>query len=364
MAADSVNFIDENDARSILFALLEKIADAARAHTDKHFDEVRAGNREEGNVGFAGNGPRQQSLAGAWRPNEQHALGNPAAKFLEFLRILQELNNFLEFFLGFIGSGDVLKRSLFLLRREQTRARLPKTKSLVSARLHLAHQEKAETDEKNQRSSVKKNENPIAAAHFFDLDGDALIAKLFGNIWRGFLENADMELTIAGASVFALEFVDIGSDVQRNFLDVSRFDLLHELAEARFILARLRAVGGHQLPEHHAQKDNRDPKEYGFCRGTRIHCTLTKIPKSLNLQNRSLALLGAFSWRHLCAGRNTRKVAASAVCGSQTVANPQLIRCDPEAKVIRLQGHATLLRLVQQHGEAQRTRPAFAHPAQ
>src|SRR6266852_5277485 len=45
MAADSVDFIDENNARRVLLALLEKVADAARAHTDKHLYEVRTGNR-------------------------------------------------------------------------------------------------------------------------------------------------------------------------------------------------------------------------------------------------------------------------------------------------------------------------------
>src|SRR5262249_16899863 len=47
MASDRVNFIDKDDARSILFALLEEIADAAGADADKHFDEVGAGDREE-----------------------------------------------------------------------------------------------------------------------------------------------------------------------------------------------------------------------------------------------------------------------------------------------------------------------------
>jgi hypothetical protein len=37
----SVNFVDENDARRVLLPLFEEVADAARADTDKHLNEVR-----------------------------------------------------------------------------------------------------------------------------------------------------------------------------------------------------------------------------------------------------------------------------------------------------------------------------------
>src|SRR5271167_2755912 len=110
MPADCVNFVNEDDARRVLLALLEEIADAARADADEHLDEVRTRDREEGNVGFAGNRARQQSLARARRPDEQHALRNASAEFLEFLRIFQEVYDFVELFLGFVDSGNVLER--------------------------------------------------------------------------------------------------------------------------------------------------------------------------------------------------------------------------------------------------------------
>ena len=40
MTANRVDFIYENDARSVLLALLEKIANAAGAHTDEHLNEI------------------------------------------------------------------------------------------------------------------------------------------------------------------------------------------------------------------------------------------------------------------------------------------------------------------------------------
>ena len=73
MPSDRVDFIDEDDARRVLFALLEQIAHAAGADADKHLDEVRTGNRKERNVRFAGDRPRQQRLAGSRRSDHQHA---------------------------------------------------------------------------------------------------------------------------------------------------------------------------------------------------------------------------------------------------------------------------------------------------
>src|SRR5260370_1210074 len=91
MAANRVNFVDEDDARRILLALFEKIAHAARADTHKHFHKVRAGNRKERHVRLAGNRPRQQRLARSRRSDQQHTLRDTPAKLLEFLGILQDL---------------------------------------------------------------------------------------------------------------------------------------------------------------------------------------------------------------------------------------------------------------------------------
>src|SRR5580704_2365164 len=122
MAADGVNFVDEDNAGSILLALFEKIANAAGAYADKHFYEVGTGNREKGDVSFAGDSACKQSLACSRRSDEQHALGNAAAQFLEFLRVFEELDNLLQLFLGFVGAGHIFKGGLFLLGGKQARA--------------------------------------------------------------------------------------------------------------------------------------------------------------------------------------------------------------------------------------------------
>src|SRR5215472_12382540 len=119
MTADRIDFIDEDDARRVLLALLEEVADAGRSYADEHLDEIGSANREEGHVRFAGNGAREQRLARSGRAHQQDALGNAPAEFLEFLRLLEELDNLLELFLRFIDAGDVFERDLILRTRRE-----------------------------------------------------------------------------------------------------------------------------------------------------------------------------------------------------------------------------------------------------
>ena len=67
MTADCVDFINENNAGRGFLTLLEHVANAARADTDEHFDEIGTADREKRNVRFTGDRAREQSFAGARR---------------------------------------------------------------------------------------------------------------------------------------------------------------------------------------------------------------------------------------------------------------------------------------------------------
>ena len=114
VAADRVNLVDEDDARRVLLALLEQVAHARRTDADEHLDEVRTADREERDVRFPRDRAGEQRLAGSRRAHQQNALGNAAAELLELLRLLEELDDFLELFLRLVNAGHVLERHLLL----------------------------------------------------------------------------------------------------------------------------------------------------------------------------------------------------------------------------------------------------------
>jgi hypothetical protein len=151
MATDRIDLVNEDDARGVFLALLEHVAHPAGADADKHLDEVRAGDREERNIGFARNGARQQRLAGARRANQQHAFRDLAAEPLKFLRVLQVLDNLLEFLLRLVDTGDILEGDATDLLGQQPRAALAETHGTTTATLHLSHEENPHADQQQHR---------------------------------------------------------------------------------------------------------------------------------------------------------------------------------------------------------------------
>ena len=147
MAADRVDFVDEDDAGRVLLALLEHVAHAAGADADEHLDEVGAGDGEEGHVGLAGDGARQQRLTGARRADQQAALRDLAAEALELLRVLQELDDLLELDFGLVDAGHVVEGHPADLSRSAAGPALAEAHGLAAAGLHLAHEEDPDADQ-------------------------------------------------------------------------------------------------------------------------------------------------------------------------------------------------------------------------
>ena len=108
--AQGVQLVDEDDAGRLGLGLLEHVADAGRADADEHLDEVGAGEAEEGHARLAGNRLGQQRLARARRPDQQHALGDPAAEDLVFFRRAEEFDHLAEFVDRLVDAGHVVER--------------------------------------------------------------------------------------------------------------------------------------------------------------------------------------------------------------------------------------------------------------
>ena len=119
VAADGVDFVDEDDARGVFLALLKEIANARSADADEHLDKVRTGNREKRRVRFAGNCAREERLARSRRSHQQNALRNLSAELGELLRFFQELDDLVQLELGLIDARDILEGDFLRAAREQ-----------------------------------------------------------------------------------------------------------------------------------------------------------------------------------------------------------------------------------------------------
>ena len=108
--ADFVNLVDKDDCFAHALSLLEEVADAACADTDKHFHEVRAGDAEKADARFASDCSGEQGLAGAGWTHEKNSFRYPCPYFVKALRHSQEVNDLGDFLFHTGVSGDVVER--------------------------------------------------------------------------------------------------------------------------------------------------------------------------------------------------------------------------------------------------------------
>ena len=115
-----VDFVDEHDARSVLFGLFKEVSHTRGAHTYEHFHEVGTGYGEErhsrlsccrlGNVGFTC----------SRRTHKKDSLWNSGSQLVVFFRVLKEIHDFLKLLLFLFKSchiieGDLLVAALYHL---------------------------------------------------------------------------------------------------------------------------------------------------------------------------------------------------------------------------------------------------------
>ncbi len=227
VTAYGIDLVDEDDAGGVLLTLLEEIANAGRADTDEHLDEVRTGDGEERNIGFAGDCAGEEGLAGARRSDEEHALGDAAAEALELLRFAEELDDLLEFFLGFVDAGDVLECDLLLLHGEQTSAGFAEAHRFIAAGLHLAEEEEPEAEEKRQGSDRDQQVEPLIGALILDGDVDAVITERLVHVWI-VARHCGVEGVLRIIAVVAGDFGTVDDDVA----DLALVSVIEQLGQA------------------------------------------------------------------------------------------------------------------------------------
>ena len=184
LAADRVDLVDEDDARRVALGLVEQVADAAGADADEHLDELGAGDAEERHAGLTGDGAGHQRLAGAGRPDEQHAARDARAERVELLRVLQELDDFLELGLGLVDAGHVVERDDGLVAEEHARPALAEAEGLVIGALRLSHHEEDEAaDDQQRQDRGQQQPEPRRVGRRFGLE-DAGASVRFGRLGR------------------------------------------------------------------------------------------------------------------------------------------------------------------------------------
>ena len=254
MAADRVDLVDEDDAGRVLLGLLEHVAHAARADADEHLDEVGARDREERHVGFAGDGARNQRLAGAGRADQQHAARDLAAEALELSGIAQEVDDLLQILLGLVHARDVLEGDAAMGLGQQLCARLAEAERLAAGALHLPRQEYPDADQRDERQirQQERHEPRHVALLGAGGDRDALAVEALDQ--RRIVGGVGLEAAAVGEGAVDLRPLD------QDVAHAAVLDLVEELRERDFLRLGALARILEQREQRQQQQDDDDPK--------------------------------------------------------------------------------------------------------
>ena len=242
--AERVELVDEDDAGCLVLRLAEEIAHARRADADEHLDELGTAQAEERDVGLARDRAREERLAGPRRPDEQHALGNPAADARVLLRVLQELDDLAQLFLGLIHAGDVGELHLDVVFGGIDLG--PAARERHHAALGSAQAAEEEAPQHDQEEHEDAPAEQLAHQRVGDLAA-VLHAVLLEILDELGIVDADGEKAPAlGALGFHLALDPVGRD--RDFLDLALADARLELAVGnRLTGLQRRRTGGCRL---------------------------------------------------------------------------------------------------------------------
>ena len=89
-------------------------------------------------------------------PDQQHALGDLAAETLEFLRVLQKFDDFLQLALRLVDAGHILERDASLLFGQHAGTALAEPHGTAATGLHLAHEEHPDADQQQHREPAEQ----------------------------------------------------------------------------------------------------------------------------------------------------------------------------------------------------------------
>ena len=261
LTAHRVDLVDEDDAGGVLLGVLEHVADAGCTHTDEHLDEIGTRDGEERHLGFTGDGTRQQRLAGPRRTDHQDATRNAATQLLEAGGITQEVDHFLDFFLGLVGARHIGKGDGGVVLIQHARAALAEREGPAPATaLHLAHEEDPDADE--QQHGEPRDE---------DLHQDRLLFLGLGIDLNAVLHQVADHPDVAGGRDIRGQGAAVagahanGATIDLHAVDLAVLGLFHELG--------IRNVPDTPLPclelSEHGKQDQGDDHPDG-CFGKRV----------------------------------------------------------------------------------------------
>ena len=107
LAADSVNLVDEENARGFGTRFVKELAHTRCTDADEHLHEFGTVDRKKTHPGFAGHGAGQECFSRAGRAEKKGAFRDAGAHFVVPLGVFKVVDDLFEFLLDVVEPGNV-----------------------------------------------------------------------------------------------------------------------------------------------------------------------------------------------------------------------------------------------------------------
>ena len=259
LAAHGINFINEDDARRAFFGLLKQVAHPTGAHTHKHLDKLRTGDREEGNASFPGHGLGEQGFTRTRRAHQQHALGDFGADGGETIGVFEEVDNLGELELGALNAGHITKGDLGLGLHLQAGLALAEAHGGVAAAPLGPAQQEEQTSQ--QQKGENQTANGLLPRSWFTAGLHRNVDVVVGEQLEQVLVGGQVDHGTTAVVLHHLGRAAIGRDQHpRHLIALHRF---HEVAVAQGArsVGRLRTIQeGRAHGDHHDHQEDIEPR--------------------------------------------------------------------------------------------------------
>ena len=158
--ANGINFVDKDDTWSFFLCLFEQVTHTCGTHANEHFDKFGTGDGEERYLRFAGYCFCEQRLTCTRRAYKQSTLRHISTNFSVFIRIMQEVDQFLQCFLSLILPGDIGKTFAGLGLYIDLGVTLTKAHRIAAAHpiTHETHEQLSYNEENKDRQDPVREE--------------------------------------------------------------------------------------------------------------------------------------------------------------------------------------------------------------
>ncbi len=252
---DCIDLIDKDDTRCIFLCLTEEVSYSGCTNTDEHLYEIRTCQGEERHMCLTCNRSGEKGLTCSRRAYKKGSLRKLGSDCGIFLRIMQEINNLLQGFLGLVLSCNILECYARFLLNVNLGITLANTHHTGSAALTLHNKVEEAPDQSDRKNNTENVVDHSCRA----------VRNLTGNIDIMLFQEGDQILILYPSCIITTEQLAVLVIICRCNIDLIGLNLNRSYVSALNLIQEFRVGNLLLRTDHQPAADHTHKKENYKC---------------------------------------------------------------------------------------------------